>query len=121
MDLAGHEKYLKTTVFGLTGNFPDYCMLLVGANMGVVGMTKEHFHLTLALKVQLTNPTHTSRRALNRLLTRRSPVVLGACLHRRDQDRYCATKCTREHAQDLVQDAQGAGLQEVALRHQERR
>jgi GTPase len=51
MDLAGHEKYLKTTVFGLTGNYPDYCMLLVGANMGVVGMTKEHFHLTLALKV----------------------------------------------------------------------
>ena len=38
-------------MFGLTGNFPDYTMLLVGANMGVVGMTKEHFHLTLALKV----------------------------------------------------------------------
>ena len=56
MDLAGHEKYLKTTVFGLTGNFPDYCMLLVGANMGVIGMTKEHFHLTLALKVHQPDP-----------------------------------------------------------------
>ncbi len=30
IDLAGHEKYLKTTVFGLTGNFPDYCMMIVG-------------------------------------------------------------------------------------------
>lgn len=26
-------------------------MLMVGANMGVIGMTKEHYHLTLALKV----------------------------------------------------------------------
>ena len=26
-------------------------MLMVGSNMGVIGMTKEHYHLTLALKV----------------------------------------------------------------------
>lgn len=64
IDLAGHEKvkknnpltinitilltilllfqYLKTTVFGLTGHAPDFAMLMVGANMGVSGMTKEH-------------------------------------------------------------------------------
>lgn len=30
IDLAGHEKYLKTTVFGMTGHLPDYCMLMVG-------------------------------------------------------------------------------------------
>lgn len=35
IDLAGHEKYLKTTVSGMTGHMPDYCLLLVGANMGV--------------------------------------------------------------------------------------
>lgn len=34
IDLAGHEKYLKTTVFGMTGHAPDFCMLMVGANMG---------------------------------------------------------------------------------------
>lgn len=28
MDLAGHEKYLKTTVFGITGHMPDYVMLM---------------------------------------------------------------------------------------------
>ncbi|CAF0880934.1 unnamed protein product [Brachionus calyciflorus] len=51
IDLAGHEKYLKTTVFGMTGHAPDYCMLMVGSNMGAIGMTKEHLGLALALNV----------------------------------------------------------------------
>uniref|UniRef100_A0A914VEM1 GTP-binding protein 1 n=1 Tax=Plectus sambesii TaxID=2011161 RepID=A0A914VEM1_9BILA len=51
IDLAGHEKYLKTTIFGMTGHVPDYSMLMVGANAGVVGMTKEHLGLALALNV----------------------------------------------------------------------
>lgn len=50
-DLAGHEKYLKTTVLGLAGNVPDYCLLLVGANMGVTNITKEHFALALSLRI----------------------------------------------------------------------
>jgi len=40
IDLAGHEKYLKTTIFGMTGHAPDFCMLMVGSNAGVIGMTK---------------------------------------------------------------------------------
>lgn len=51
IDLAGHERYLKTTVFGMTGHAPDFGMLMVGANAGVVGMTKEHLGLALALSV----------------------------------------------------------------------
>ena len=51
VDLAGHEKYLRTTLFGLTSHQPDYAMLVVGANMGVVGMAKEHLGLALALRV----------------------------------------------------------------------
>ncbi|XP_056442135.1 GTP binding protein 1, like [Gadus chalcogrammus] len=51
IDLAGHEKYLKTTVFGMTGHMPDFCMLMVGSNAGIVGMTKEHLGLALALNV----------------------------------------------------------------------
>lgn len=51
IDLAGHHKYLKTTVFGLTAHHPDYAMLVVGANSGVVGTTNEHLELTVALKV----------------------------------------------------------------------
>ena len=53
IDLAGHEKYLKTTVFGLNACSLDYVMLLVGANMGILKMTKEHLGLALALKLPI--------------------------------------------------------------------
>ena len=51
IDLCGHEKYLKTTLFGLVGLEPDYVMLIIGANMGVSKMTKEHLGITLCLKI----------------------------------------------------------------------
>lgn len=51
MDLCGHEKYLKTTMFGLVGLDPDFSMIIVGANMGISKMTKEHLGITLALKI----------------------------------------------------------------------
>ncbi|CAO3683405.1 unnamed protein product [Umbelopsis ramanniana] len=51
VDLAGHEKYLKTTVFGMTGCAPDFVMLMVGANAGIIGMTKEHLGLALSLGI----------------------------------------------------------------------
>ena len=51
VDLAGHEKYLKTTIFGMTSHIPDFCMLMIGSNAGIVGMTKEHLGLALALNV----------------------------------------------------------------------
>jgi len=50
-DLAGHEKYLKTTIYGLTGLGPDFAMLIVSANQGVLQMTKEHLGLVVALKI----------------------------------------------------------------------
>ena len=53
VDLAGHEKYLKTTVFGLNACSIDYAMILVGANMGVLRMTKEHFKLAIALNLPI--------------------------------------------------------------------
>lgn len=40
-------------MFGLVGLMPDYCMVIVGANMGVSRMTKEHLGITLALKIPL--------------------------------------------------------------------
>ncbi len=39
-DLAGHERYLKTTLFGLTSSAPDFVTLIVGANAGLIGMSK---------------------------------------------------------------------------------
>ncbi|TMW68207.1 hypothetical protein Poli38472_007879 [Pythium oligandrum] len=53
IDLAGHEKYLKTTVFGLTGMQPDIVVVVVGANMGVKRMTKEHLAIAVALEIPL--------------------------------------------------------------------
>lgn len=53
LDLCGHEKYLKTTMFGLVGLMPDYAMIVVGANMGVSKMTKEHLGISLALGVPI--------------------------------------------------------------------
>ena len=39
-DLAGHERYLRTTVFGLLSSSPNYCLLMVAANNGLIGMSK---------------------------------------------------------------------------------
>jgi elongation factor 1-alpha len=35
IDLAGHEKYYKTTIFGVNGCSLDYIVLMIGSNMGV--------------------------------------------------------------------------------------
>ncbi|KAH9818351.1 P-loop containing nucleoside triphosphate hydrolase protein [Melampsora americana] len=51
IDLAGHERYLKTTIFGLTGCAPDFVLLIIGANAGLIGMSKEHLSVALALSV----------------------------------------------------------------------
>ncbi|GAA97731.1 uncharacterized protein L969DRAFT_106089 [Mixia osmundae IAM 14324] len=50
-DLAGHERYLKTTIFGLTGCAPSFVVLIVGANAGLIGMSKEHLSVALALSI----------------------------------------------------------------------
>ncbi len=51
IDLCGHEKYLKTTMFGVMGLFTDYGIVVVGANMGVCDMTIEHLRLLIANKI----------------------------------------------------------------------
>lgn len=50
-DFAGHEKYLKTTIYGLSSLFPDYCLILIGANMGINHMTREHIGICINLKI----------------------------------------------------------------------
>jgi GTPase len=50
-DLCGHERYLKTTILGLTSQFPDLTFILVGGNMGMTKMTKEHIFLCLSLHI----------------------------------------------------------------------
>ncbi len=51
IDLAGHEKYLKTTLHGMSGFYPDYGMVVIGANMGLTDITKEHMNVAIALNI----------------------------------------------------------------------
>lgn len=50
IDLAGHEKYFKTTITGLN-RVLDYCCLIIGSNMGVLRMTREHLLSALSLGI----------------------------------------------------------------------
>ncbi|KAL7564794.1 hypothetical protein ACA910_021056 [Epithemia clementina (nom. ined.)] len=45
MDVAGHEKYLKTTIAGLSRGMADYALVLVNASQGVTYMTNHHLGL----------------------------------------------------------------------------
>ena len=53
VDLAGHESYLKTTIYGLNALKLNYVLIIVGANMGVNNMTREHFNLACVLKLPI--------------------------------------------------------------------
>ncbi|KAK7104445.1 GTP-binding protein 2-like [Littorina saxatilis] len=81
IDLAGHHKYLRTTIFGLTGNCPDFAMLVVSATTGIAGTTKEHLGYALALgvpvmvvvnKIDLCTPS-----TLQRLLRQLETILKG--------------------------------------------
>lgn len=51
LDLAGHRKYLRTTIQGLSGYFPHYAMLVISSTSGIVSMTHEHLNIAIALEV----------------------------------------------------------------------
>jgi small GTP-binding protein len=53
IDLAGHEKYLKTTIAGLTGTYCDYAIVVINSLAGITKMTKEHLGVVLALNIPL--------------------------------------------------------------------
>lgn len=86
-DLAGHERYLRTTVFGLLGTLPDYVMLMVAANNGLIGMSKEHLGIAMALNVPvlvvITKVGDPSSWATNQLTRRRSIYVRPRFFNRR--------------------------------------
>jgi len=47
VDLAGHQHYLKTTMSGLNSCYPDYAMIVVGANSGIHRETEKYSDLSL--------------------------------------------------------------------------
>ena len=51
VDLAGHERYLRTTLKGVMGSLPDYAALVVAANAGPIGSFREHLGICLVLGI----------------------------------------------------------------------
>ena len=45
MDLAGHERYLKTTIHGVSSGFADHALVLVNARHPPTHMTQHHLNL----------------------------------------------------------------------------
>jgi GTPase len=89
IDLAGHEKYLKTTIFGVTGLFPDYGIVVIGANTGITKLTKEHLGILLYLKVPFIititkidlAPTHIYQNLCNQLKALLGRKTFGKVLY----------------------------------------
>ncbi len=53
VDVGGHERYLKTAARGLLSHSPDYGMLVVASNAGVMYMTREHLGIALSFRIPL--------------------------------------------------------------------
>ena len=51
VDLAGHERYLRTTLKGVLGSMPDYAAIVVAANAGPIGSFREHLGISVALNI----------------------------------------------------------------------
>lgn len=52
-DLAGHESYLSTTIYGLVYVPIDWAMLVVSANQGIQKMTREHLGIARSLDLNM--------------------------------------------------------------------
>lgn len=53
IDLAGHEKYLKTTIKGINSNLVDYAIVVINANAGIQQMTREHISIVYTLRIPI--------------------------------------------------------------------
>ncbi|KAF2344760.1 Transcription factor GTP-binding domain, partial [Trinorchestia longiramus] len=53
IDLAGDQRYIHTTAFGLSGYCPHYVMLVVSAFSGLSAMAEEHLSLARAVDLPL--------------------------------------------------------------------
>jgi GTPase len=51
MDLAGHEKYLKTTIAGVARGMADYAMVLVNSLQPPTHMTLQHLKLCVSIGI----------------------------------------------------------------------
>uniref|UniRef100_A0A1B0G7J8 Tr-type G domain-containing protein n=1 Tax=Glossina morsitans morsitans TaxID=37546 RepID=A0A1B0G7J8_GLOMM len=88
MDLAGHRRYMRTTVQALSGYSPHYAMLVLSAGGGFNGTSQEHLSIVRALempffvvvtKTDITPPDQTVQELKNLLTSigcRKVPFVV---------------------------------------------
>lgn len=53
IDLAGDQKYIRTTTYGLCGYNPHYCALTISATTGPTAVTREHACLAMVLNISI--------------------------------------------------------------------
>jgi GTPase len=53
MDLAGHEKYLKTTIHGVSSGMADYSLILVNSRQPPTHMTQHHLNLCCSFGIPI--------------------------------------------------------------------
>ena len=53
VDLGGHERYLRTTLRGVMARTPDYSMIVVAANAGLLKMGREHLGICVVLRIPI--------------------------------------------------------------------
>lgn len=53
IDLAGHEKYFRVTLNGVTKCSIHWCCLVIAANMGILRMTREHLSIALLFNLPI--------------------------------------------------------------------
>uniref|UniRef100_U5EV72 Putative translation elongation factor n=1 Tax=Corethrella appendiculata TaxID=1370023 RepID=U5EV72_9DIPT len=89
MDLAGHRRYMKTTVQALTGYSPHYALLIIQSSENLSQMAREHFAIMQALdvtffvvitKIDIIRPEETIKQLkefLNAVGYRKVPYVIS--------------------------------------------
>ncbi|XP_072947077.1 GTP-binding protein 2-like [Epargyreus clarus] len=81
LDLAGHSKYQRTTLHGLTGYSPHYAMIVISSTAGITRITEEHIGLLLALDMPfftVINKCELAPSAVNALVDRLGRLLHGA-------------------------------------------
>lgn len=106
LDLAGHRRYLRTTVQALSGYLPHYAIIVIAAGNSLNPMTREHLSLVQALniayfivvtKVDICSPNHTIAELtahLTSIGSRRVPLLI--------QDMDACTTASRMIAEPIV-------------------
>ena len=116
IDLCGHEKYLGTTADGIHRYFPDYAIVVIGANRGILKMTREHLGilwyleipvLIVITRVDLVAGTHIYTDTLESIIKLCKKARKQATIINTDKDFPCGTP------EEVLDRKQGLDLKET--------